>query len=854
VAIWLTQMSARAKTGLLSAALALIALALAARSALTGAHHSAFPQPLAMVALAVTFFMAEQYLVNIEFRRQSHSLTFAGVPLALGILLLPVHELVIARLVGSLLALLLQHISAEKIVYNTAAFAFEAALSGTIIHLWFVPTGQPSVADIAGLLTCIAVVDQLMSALVLWVIRIHGGPLSRRDIAEVLLPSLMLSLVATVFAAGLRILLRAGFVGDMIAFILVLVAILIYRIYASTARRHQSLAMVHDFVTEGVGSATLEELANHSLTRIRQVLRASAVELQLYPGAAGVNGNTDKTADLPLRLTVDEDDQLTVSPSGADPADWVQSKALHQGEATLATHSGGDAATVRWLDARKLRDAVVVPLLAGSDVLGTIIVTDRLGDTATFTTHDLALLQTLTSHLAFAIRSTRLVEKLGHEATHDSLTGLVNRTYLANRISAVRPSAEGAAVLLLDLDKFKEVNDVLGHDIGDRLLIVVANRLRACLPGSAIIARLGGDEFAVLLTGLAADPEAAATELARHAVAEILRPVHFDEAVLTPEASVGIALSPDVRTGDLLRCADTAMYAAKASHDSVIIYHSDMDRGRAERLALVADLRIALDNQPHQFALAYQPKIDLITSRVVSAEALVRWNHPSLGVLPPDRFIPLAEATGLIDRLTEHVLTSALNECAQWNKRGHQVTVAVNLSSRNVADTTLPARVSAALDAAGVAPRSLILEITETSIMEDPDRAVYVADELAELGVRLSLDDFGTGYSSLSYLQRLPVTELKIDRSFVAGLSSDNATNAQALIRSITGLAANLGLTVVAEGIEDRNQLDQVTDLGCHIGQGYLIARPLSTTDFHAWLDHHAANSSSNLRLVRGPA
>jgi diguanylate cyclase (GGDEF)-like protein len=604
--------------------------------------------------------------------------------------------------------------------------------------------------------------------------------------------------------------------------------------------------MVHDFVAEGVGAETVEQLARRSLARIRRVLRASGVELLL------LEANTDgkqQQQEAYLLLGLGEDDELTHSHT-SQFADWVHSKALHHGEPTLATH-GRDIAIVRWLDSLNLKDAIVVPLQSGASIMGTVTVTDRLGDTATFTGDDLKMLQTLASHFAGAVSSARLMEKLTQEATHDALTGLANRSYLSHQICA--SAGPSSAVLMLDLDKFKEVNDVLGHDIGDKLLIVVAQRLVACMPENATVARFGGDEFAVLLPdGAGGIPGSTAT--AQLVADRILAPVWFDEALLTPEVSIGIAISPTVAAEDLLRCAETAMYVAKTGGESVAVYEASMDSGRAERLALLADLRVALDHAPQQFTMSYQPQIDLATGTVISAEALVRWHHPTLGTLPPERFIPLAEATGLIDKLTMHIITAALTECTRWRRRGHAVTVAANLSARNLANATVIGHIAHAIAATGAQAEWLILEITESSVMEHPEEAVAALTDIAELGICLSLDDFGTGYSSLSYLQQLPVTELKIDRSFVSGLTGDeSAASAVALFRSITALGANMNMRIVAEGIETQAQLDAVKALGCQLGQGYLISRPLTATAFHTWLDEYPADRT-DLHLVPASA
>jgi EAL domain-containing protein (putative c-di-GMP-specific phosphodiesterase class I) len=280
-----------------------------------------------------------------------------------------------------------------------------------------------------------------------------------------------------------------------------------------------------------------------------------------------------------------------------------------------------------------------------------------------------------------------------------------------------------------------------------------------------------------------------------------------------------------------------------------------MDRGRLERLALMADLRIALRQAPQQLAVYFQPKLDLHTGRIVSAEALVRWNHPNLGVLGPDRFVPLAETTGLMDQFTPLVLDAALAECRRWWQQGSRVTVAVNLSARNVCDPALPDLIAAALAKVALPPACLILEITESSIVADPAQALRVLDRIAGTGVTISLDDFGTGYSSLSYLQRLPAQEVKIDRSFVVGLASDDPQPSRALIASITGLADHFNLRVVAEGVEDEAVMAELRRLGCDVAQGYLIGRPTPASESHRWLKNagkKAPYSSSELRVVNG--
>ncbi|MBV9823069.1 MAG: EAL domain-containing protein [Actinobacteria bacterium] len=808
------------------------------------------PRPVLAPALAALFLLAEQFLMNVEFRRQAHSLTLAGVPLVLGVLLVPPQTLVIARVSAAMIAFVLQRINVDKMLYNGAAYACEAALDATIIHLWLQPSTGINLRTAVVVMAVIAGVDQLMSLLVLSLIRLHNGPLSGREIADVLVSAAALSAVASSFATIVLLLLNNnGALGAALVVLVIAVGAGAYRGHASTRRRHQALTLIHEFVSDGVGAESLEQLAGQLLSRIRQLLRAATVEVMIVDGQLTnlASAGPDAEPTSALTLTIGEDEMLVVGRRTIDYSDWIAVRALVKEEPTLAARTTKDRGLRRWLMERGVRDAVVVALPLSSGSAGTLTVMDRLGETATFVEDDLTLLQTLTGHLAVAIRSTRLVEKLGYDATHDSLTGLSNRAHLSEQINHVLSTGPGsAAVLLLDLDRFKEVNDILGHDVGDRLLKVVADRLRGCLPANATVARLGGDEFAVLL------PDGAtAAELAELVADTLAEPVQFDEAMLTPESSVGVAITP---TGlpappDLLRQADTAMYEAKANDRRVAVYGPEMDRGRIERLALVADLRMALSDHPEQMLLHYQPKIDLHTGLVTGVEALVRWAHPTLGVLGPDRFIPLAESTGLIEGLTPLVLEAGLAECRTWTADGFPISVAVNLSARNISDPLLPDRVAAAIARVGLPADRVILEITESSVMGDPEQTLPVLHKLRDLGVCISLDDFGTGYSSLSYLQRLPVGEVKIDRSFVQGLSGENRASTRALIKTIIGLGADLNLRIVAEGVEDQATMDELRGLGCQVAQGYFISRPIAGPDLRTWLARRE-EAAPRLRLL----
>ncbi|KOV95366.1 MULTISPECIES: putative bifunctional diguanylate cyclase/phosphodiesterase [unclassified Streptomyces] len=421
------------------------------------------------------------------------------------------------------------------------------------------------------------------------------------------------------------------------------------------------------------------------------------------------------------------------------------------------------------------------------------------------------------------------------EQLRDPLTGLPNRQWLLERIWTALDDAERigarAALMLIDLDRFRSVNDTLGHLAGDRLLLQIADRLRLALPRGAEAARLGGDEFAVLLP--VADSTTSATRVARGLVTALSSPLDLDGLTLVLEASAGVAVFPDhaLDAEGLLRRADVAMYQAKRDRTGVEVYESKRDSNTPDRLGLLGDLRRALDAQEVQ--LHYQPKVRF-DGQVAGLEALVRWVHPERGKVPPDEFIAIAESSGLMPHLTEYVLETALGQVARWRAQGLRVPVAVNVSPRDVHTPGFAGSVAARLARHGVPAGALQLEITEHVLLEDPQRAADTLAGLTGHGVKMSLDDFGTGYSSLVHLRRLPVSELKIDRSFVARLAVD-AQDAE-IVRCTVDLAHSLGLLVVAEGVEDDETWERLRDLGCDAVQGWLVAAAMPPEEATAWL------------------
>jgi diguanylate cyclase (GGDEF)-like protein len=442
--------------------------------------------------------------------------------------------------------------------------------------------------------------------------------------------------------------------------------------------------------------------------------------------------------------------------------------------------------------------------------------------------------------------------KRQHEALHDALTGLPNRELLrkrAQRAIAKTDVEHPLAVLLIDLDHFKEINDTMGHHVGDQVLREVASRLTAIARRDITVARLGGDEFAVLLSNM---PNAVAVnEFASEFAEKLRQPVVVDGVRLGVQASIGIALAPQDADSfeTLLKRADIALYRAKSNRGEIQSYRPEIDGYSIERLSLLGDLHMAVDND--EFVLAFQPQICSRTGDVLSVEALSRWLHPRHGVVHPDVFIPLAENSGLINPLSRWGIDSAVATLRGWHDRGHDISMAFNVSARLLSDLDLPDFIAQVLERHGVAATRLTVEVTESTIMADPKRALDVLGAIRDLGVNLAIDDYGTGYSSLSYLRRMAVDELKIDKSFVLQMGLDD--NSAIIVRSTIELGHSLGLTVTAEGVEDRATYDELRSLGADRLQGYYISRPLSPGAMEAWLNERR-RSAAELLVAQRPA
>jgi diguanylate cyclase (GGDEF)-like protein len=764
---------------------------------------------LVAVMLSLLFAAAESSQIHVEVRRQAWSVSLSELPFVLGLFLLPPWWLLLSRLAAAAAVFWLRRDALPKSIFNLGLFAAEVAAAESLFQVLHPGQGLRASDWAVAYLTMLLVGLMGMTA-VTAAMALRRHRMAATELTRTLPVSALAGVLNTTLALLGLLVLDVNRAALLLMAVLVATVLAGYRAYHGLQRQHADLGQLFAF-TQPVGATeTSDDMLARLLTEATDLMQAEQAVL-LVPPASAIPGSTVREEQLPT--------SAIVIPRGTR-----------------------DPLLRSWLDRAGLKDALLVPLHEGEQTVGVLQVGNRIGAMSTFTPQDLRLLQTLTAH-AGALRSNgRLLERLRHDANHDNLTGLPNRelfllhvqellaTHQPDALAQGAQAAQGA-IMLLDLNRFREVNDTLGHHVGDLLLCQVGARLRAAIPADAVVARLGGDEFAVLLRS-GFEP-ATATETAARIAGSLTEAFEIAGIFLEVSASVGVALVPDDgrHAPTLLQHADIAMYAAKRTAVGVARYSSDDDRNSVTRLALAGELRRAIETG--QLVVYYQPKMELSTGTIVSFEALVRWQHPVRGLLSPDEFVPIAERVGLIGPLTSEVLGQALRKCRSWLPDHPGVGVAVNLSARGLLEPTLTATVTRLLAETEVDPALLTLEITETSVMSDFWGALVTLYELQALGLRISVDDFGTGYSSLAYLTQLPVHEVKIDKSFVIDMT--RSPDAAAIVRTIIDLSHTLRLTVVAEGVEDELSLAALTQMNCDTIQGYLLSRPISPQFLADW-------------------
>jgi diguanylate cyclase (GGDEF)-like protein len=777
---------------------------------------------LAWPLLAVLFAASERFAVHLPMGRETHSTSFSEVPIVLGLFFASADDLVIGRLVGACALLLVAHRGRDgiiKIAFNLAQFLLSTTVAifvfAGVLRLFDAQVDKVDPATWAAALLAALSSALLSYVAVAVVITLRGGRLGAAFSLSAV-AGLIAALINTDLALIIALVLKREPTAIVLLAGIVLISAALYRGYHVQRLRYSRLDLLYQF-TRSVDEAVGDETVIETIVReAKHLLRAQRAQVVLCPCTT------------------------------EDPLDWWREAC----EGTLLRLERNGRQPIH--DALRRAghtDAMAAPLRDGGRVTGVLIVMDRLDDVSTFDREDARLFEALAGHASVALTNAGLVDRVRaaaaeteHLSLHDHLTGLPNRLYFQQRLEKRLQATGSATVLLMDLDRFKEVNDTLGHDVGDQLLEQVGQRLRRLEHEETVVARLGGDEFAVLL----GDDDVHVEGMVQRISRDFRNPFYLGDVDLDVSASIGIAVAPQDGSSAalLLRRAEVAMYDAKRHLAGVAHYSTDRDPYSARRLSLISDLARALDER--SLELHYQPQAEPDTGRVTGVEALLRWRHPIWGHVSPDEFIPLAEHTGLIRPLTRFVIETAIKQCADWRDAGTPVQMAVNVSMRNLLEPELADVVARLLVRANLPASLLKLEVTESAIVSDPERAVAALERMVDLGLSLSVDDFGTGYSSLTRLRNLPVHEVKIDREFVRYLAVSSED--LAIVRAVINLGHDMGLRVVAEGVEDEPSWNILQELECDLIQGYLLARPMPAEEMTRWLTEHFASYATKLR------
>ena len=774
------------------------------------------PWPLIAFAVAI----AELKVVQVHFRRETHSFSLSEFPAVIGFFFLPPMEYLAAVFVGSAVAMLVgTRQRAIKLAFNLANFMLVAVVSLTVLYsigrLDGAPVAQDWIAAFAATTTG-TVVGALTIATV---ITLSGGAPQFEKLPEMIQFGSMVALANTSLALlAVSILWLDPGLLWLLALPVVIV-FLAYQAYVSEREKHERLELLYQSSRILQHTPELDSALLALLTHARTMFRAEEAEIVLY--------SRDSGGDALMTLSRHDGRDKVMVPVGS-MLDEPLHRRLRSATGPFFLTKAGSSDT---------RIGMASPLRGETDLIGAIAIRQRLTEGTTFSDDDARLLETLANQAAVALENghleqslaelSKLKEELRYQAFHDPLTGLANRSLFLERLSerlADRSKPTAPSVLFLDLDDFKVVNDTLGHGAGDRLLAEVAERLRSVLRGGDLAARLGGDEFAILVED---NPEFERSRAIAERIIDALRMTFLiaDEEIAVG-ASIGVAFGRDVeRAEELMRNADLAMYTAKSTgKNRVSVFEMDMHDAVVARHELSAELSRSLGRG--ELAVFYQPIVDLRSERVTGHEALVRWRHPTRGLLGPDMFIPLAEENGLILPLGRWVLSEACRQAVAWTglgAAGHLLTITVNLSAQQLQEPGFMDEVRGILAETRLPPERLVLEMTETVMFQDTSVIMNRLQGLRELGIRIAIDDFGTGYSSLGYLRRFPLDILKIAKEFIGPADSQEDW---AFAGAIVGIGRTLGLVIIAEGIEEAGQLERLRGMGCQYGQGYLFARP----------------------------
>jgi diguanylate cyclase (GGDEF)-like protein len=792
---------------LLTAVLAMTGAALSLRGAEP-------PEMWQLLLVALLLPLSERALLHVRFGAHQYSFTWGEACVVIGFATVAPAWLVL--LAGPTVTAV--HLSARrgwlKSVFNGAAFATSTAVAAVVVQLFgTTPYRLTQPRDAVVLLVGVTLFSASSAVLTSLVVGVAQQRAPREVLAE------NLRMLLAIWAGNVLAALSMLVVVETSPVLLIGVPPVMAGVYAGyrgllSARQERDMWQQFEAATRELNQLEENDIARAAISRAVHLFRTDRVELVL-----AANGRR------PGRVYAVADDDLVCTPL----ADAFFSGVVRTTYVELAS-AGGAADEVTCIDA---------PLEGPKGRVGCLRL--MFDGPVKLNARERHVLRTYAHAVSTTLLNAALYDDVraeavrhAYEAAHDPLTGLANRLLLQERTrqALAEPDGSSTALLLLDLDHFKEINDTLGHAAGDFLLQRVGERLRAVSAPGDVVSRLGGDEFALLVPGLKRPEDAA--PVAERLLKVLSKPVEYEGLRLSVEGSVGVACHPqDADTADeLFRRADVAMYQAKSDRGSWVRYNVLRDDSSVHRLALVAELRSALDND--EIVVHFQPQVELANGVIVGAEALVRWEHPTRGLLMPADFVGVTEQSGLVRPFTLRVLDLAIAECVRWQRPGRPVSVAVNLAARSLLDRQLPQDVADVLRRHGLPAHLLVLEITETSATSELEVVEEILGELRRTGIEISVDDFGTGYSSLAFLKRTAVNELKVDRSFVAGmLTSDNDL---ALVRATVQLAHSLGCRAVAEGVEDGDLAAALRALGCDLAQGYWLSRPIPARELHAML------------------
>ncbi|HSO30689.1 MAG TPA: EAL domain-containing protein [Candidatus Sulfomarinibacteraceae bacterium] len=811
---------------------------------LPAAQGAWIPWPL----LAAAFAIAELKVVEVHFRRETHAFSLSEFPAVIGFFSLSPTDYLLAVFVGSAVALLVQpRQRVIKTAFNLANFMFVATVALLIVRTFAdmdgVPEPQDWIAAFAGTLTA-TVLSAVSIALV---ITMSGGAPQFEKLPEMIRFGSMVAFANTSLALLAVAIIQLQPVLLWLLVLPLVIVFIAYRSYLSEREKHERLELLYQSSRILQHSPELDSSLVALLGHARAMFRAELAEVVLYPRDRGAEA---------LRTTSWHDGEAEVMVPVADFASDPRHARVPDATGPFFFEPVGDP---------RIRQGMVAPLRGETDLIGSLLIANRLTEGTSFEQDDLRLLETLANQVAVALENghlerslaelSRLKEELRYQAYHDPLTGLANRSLFVERVAerlTMAPRDRLPAVLFLDLDDFKIVNDTLGHAAGDRLLVEVADRVRSAIRTDDVAARLGGDEFAVLVED---GPDLATVMTVAERIISSLRVAFLlGDNEVQVSGSIGVAASRlgTERADELLRNADVAMYTAKSEgKNRVALFEPTMHAAIVARHELSAELSRSLGRG--ELALLYQPIIDLRTGNATGVEALVRWRHPTRGLLGPSEFIPLAEETGLIVPLGKWVLDEACRQGAEWSgpgALGRPLTVTVNLAAQQLQEASFVGDLTSLLEATGLRPEQLVLEMTETVIFHDTAGTIARLEEVRALGVRIAIDDFGTGYSSLGYLRRFRVDILKIAKEFIGQTDSPEEWPFAA---AIVALGRALGMTIIAEGIEEPGQLAHLRGLGCELGQGYLFAAPLDADDAGRFLVARAPTRRGALRRAAAP-